>query len=100
MIQSPKRVNADRAQFAWSSSGPVNIALIDDLGCRMLKHSRRYAPLYHDANKKLTNWWGKQNAAPLKFDPKLSEVAFSVFPNFDKCRPEIADDVIFGEAVD
>ena len=23
-------------------------------------------------NKMLTNWWGMQNAAPLKFDPKPS----------------------------
>ena len=27
-------------------------------------------------NKKPTNWWGRQNAAPLKFDPKPSEAAF------------------------
>ena len=28
-------------------------------------------------NKVSTNWWGRQNAAPLKFDPKPSEAAFS-----------------------
>ena len=30
--------------------------------------------------KKPTNWWGRQNATPLKFDPNLSnaQVAFSV----------------------
>ena len=47
------------------------------------------------------NGWARQNAAPLKFDPKPSEVAFSeVFPNFDKCRAEILGDVISGMAID
>ena len=46
-------------------------------------------------------WWGRQNAAPLKFDPKPSEAAFSaVFSNFDKCRLEIAGDVMSDVAVD
>ena len=46
-------------------------------------------------NKKPSNWWGRQNAAPLKFDPKLSKAVFlAVFSNFDKCRPEVADEVI------
>ena len=44
-----------------------------------------------------TNWRSRQNAAPLKFDLKLSEAASSdVLWNFDKCRPEVADDVISG----
>ena len=30
-------------------------------------------------NKKPTNWWGRQNATPLKFDPKLLEAAFSKY---------------------
>ena len=48
------------------------------------------------SNKVANNWLGRQNAAPLKFDPKLSDTAFSaVFSNFDKCRQEVADDVIF-----
>ena len=49
-----------------------------------------------------TMWWGTQNAAPLKLDPKPSEAAFSaVFLKFDnKYRSEIAGDVISGEAVD
>ena len=35
-----------------------------------------------DSNKMLTNWWDRQNAATLKFDPKPSEAAFSaVFRN-------------------
>ena len=52
-------------------------------------------------NKKPTNWWGMQNAAPLKFDPKPSDATFSaVFSNFKKCRPEVANDVISGVAVD
>ena len=28
-------------------------------------------------NKKPTNWWGRQNATALKFDPKQSELVFS-----------------------
>ena len=52
-------------------------------------------------NKKPTNWWGRKNAAPLKFDPKSSEAEFSVFfSNFDKYQPEVAGDVISGVAVD
>ena len=40
-----------------------------------------------NSNKKPTSWWGRQNAAPLKFNPKLSEAAFwTVFSNFHKCR--------------
>ena len=43
----------------------------------------------------------KNNAAPLKFDPKRLEVAFSaVFPNFYKCRPEVAGDDIPGVAIE
>ena len=34
----------------------------------------------------------------LKFDPKLSEAAFSVvFSNCENCRPEIGDDVILSD---
>ena len=53
-------------------------------------------------NKKSTNWWGRQNAAPLKFDKKLLEIAFSpvFFSNFDHCRPQVAEDIIFGVAVE
>ena len=43
-------------------------------------------------NKMPTNWWGKQNAVPLKFDPKPPESAFFpvfCFYNFDKCRLEV-----------
>ena len=48
-------------------------------------------------NKKPINCWGRQNATPLKFDLKPSEAVFSaVFPNFDKCRPEVAGDVVSG----
>ena len=32
---------------------------------------------YGQNNKKFTSWWGRQNAMPLKFYTKLSEVAFS-----------------------
>ena len=30
-----------------------------------------------EVNNMLTNWWDRQNAAPLKFDPLPSEAAFS-----------------------
>ena len=44
---------------------------------------------------------GKQNTAPLTFDPKLSEAAFSaVFLNFDLYRPDVTDDVVTGVAVE
>ena len=34
-------------------------------------------------------------ALPIKFEPKLSEAALSAtFSNFDKCRSEVAGDVI------
>ena len=37
---------------------------------------------------------------PLKFDLKLSEVAFSaIFKKFDKCRMEVAGDVISDSSV-
>ena len=36
-----------------------------------------YQKVLQIINKTSTNWWGRQNAAPLKFDPKSSEVAFS-----------------------
>ena len=52
-------------------------------------------------NKKTTKWWGRQNTAPLKFELKPSEATFSaVFPNLDIFRPEVADDVISGVAMD
>ena len=39
-------------------------------------------------NKKPTNWWGKKNAAPLKFSPKPSEAPFwTICSKFHKCRP-------------
>ena len=50
-------------------------------------------------NKKPTNWWGRQNAAPLKFDRR--QAAFSaVFSNFEKCRPDAADDPMSGLAAE
>ena len=46
----------------------------------------------------LSNWF---SAAPLKFNPKQSEAAFwAVSSNFGKYRPEVADDVISGLAID
>ena len=48
-----------------------------------------------------TDCWVRQNDAPLKFDTKPSEAAFSaVFLNFDKCRPKVAHDFISSLAVD
>ena len=41
-----------------------------------------------------------KNAAPLKFAPNRRRRHMrSFFSNFDKCRPEVADDVISGVAV-
>ena len=52
---------------------------------------------YHRTNKTPTNWWGRQNAAPLKFDPEPSEAGYSAFlGNSDKCQREAACDVISG----
>ena len=55
-------------------------------------------------NKKPTYWWGtgeRLKAVKLKFDQKPQEAAFSaVSSNFEKCRREVADDVISGLAVD
>ena len=44
------------------------------------------------------NWF---SAAPLKFDPKPSEAIYAaILSNFEKCRPEVADNVIADVAVD
>ena len=40
---------------------------------------------------------GQENAKQLKFNPRLSKVAFS---NFNKCRPDVAGNVISDVAVD
>ena len=56
-------------------------------------------------NKKaffLPNWWGRKNAAPLKFFPNRRRRYFRpFFSNFDKYRLEVgaADDVISGVTV-
>ena len=45
--------------------------------------------------------WARQNAVPLKLDPKPSTAAFSVvFFNSDDCRLEVASDVTSVVAVD
>ena len=45
--------------------------------------------------------WARQSAAPLKFEPKLSEGAFTaVSSNSSKCRQEVASDVISDIAVE
>ena len=55
---------------------------------------------FKNINNTPAYWWGKQNAARLKFDPKPSEAIFSaVFSHFDKCRSEVAGDVISSAAV-
>ena len=58
---------------------------------------------HHDhLYRKSINWWGRQNAAPLKFDrPKaVGGGIFDCFSNFNIYRPEFADDVITGKAVE
>ena len=53
------------------------------------------------ANKKSSNWWGRQNAAPLTFDPMPSQMDFGrFFSNLDKYRLKFAGCVISGEAID
>ena len=45
--------------------------------------------------------WARQNAVPLKFDPKKSEAAFlAVLFNFDECLPEVVGDVTFSMDAD
>ena len=46
-------------------------------------------------NKKPTNWWGRHNAATLKFHSKQQEAAFSTVFR-DNFRPEVVGDVISG----
>ena len=46
-----------------------------------------------------TNWWGRQNAVPLRFDPKPLEAVFSAVFELNKCRAEAAGDVISGKFV-
>ena len=49
----------------------------------------------------LNNWWGRQNAAPLKFDSKTSEAAFfGRFSKFDKCQSAIAGEVKSSVVID
>ena len=47
-------------------------------------------------NKKPTNWWGRQNAKP----KALGGGIFGRFLNIDKCRSEVAGDVISHVALD
>ena len=81
-----------------------------DNTCRTVRHEQNISH-YNDYNnidrsfylkdKTHTNWWGRQNAAPLKFDPKPSEATFSgVIWNCDKCQPKLADNVISSVPVD
>ena len=57
-----------------------NWSTAEELGCKAVASAM--------SNKKPTNWWGRENAAPLKFDPKQYEAAlWTVFSNFHKCRP-------------
>ena len=65
-----------------------------------LKQPNGFRPENWKSNKMTTNWWGRQNAASLKFDPKPSDAAFrSFFSNFGKCRSKVAGDIISGVAV-
>ena len=45
-------------------------------------------------NKKPTNWWDRQNAAPLKVDPKQSEAAFWTVLELPSMPTGVADVVI------
>ena len=49
-------------------------------------HIKQKRPTGVTPNKKPTNWWGRQNAAPPKFDSNQYEAAlWTVFSNFHKC---------------
>ena len=52
-------------------------------------------------NKKPTNWWCRQKAAPLKFDIKPSETVFLLFCQISRNadRKKVADDVISSVAI-
>ena len=43
--------------------------------------------------------WARQNAAPLKFDPKPSNAAFLGLFSDERCRSEVTGDVISGMAI-
>ena len=49
-----------------------------------------------------TNWWGRQNAAPVKKRPKAvgGGIFSCLFSNVNKCRSEADADVIYDVAVD
>ena len=66
---------------------------------QFIKHKSIY--MSDNCNKKLTNWRGRQNAVPLKFDPKSSDAEFfdHVF-ELVKHRLEVAGEVISGVAED
>ena len=52
-------------------------------------------------NKKPTNWRGNGKTKRHKIRPKaIGSGTFGRFPNFDKCRSEVAGDVIPGGTVD
>ena len=53
-----------------------------------------------ELDKKPTNWWGRQNVEPLEFIPNCRRRHFrSFYSNFDKYRPQVADDLISSMAV-
>ena len=56
--------------------------------------------MYVTKHKKPTNWWGRQNAVPLKFDSKQSEAAFSTVFFLDNSRPEVVGHVISSVAAE
>ena len=52
-------------------------------------------------NKKPTNWLGQAKRRATKIRPEAVGGGFSaVYSSFDKCRPEVAGDVISGVAAD
>ena len=52
-------------------------------------------------NKKPTSWWGRQKRCVTKI--RYKAVGVELFDrflyNFEKCRPEVANDAIYGLAI-
>ena len=55
---------------------------------------------YSNFNKNPTNWSDQARRHATKIRPDAVGGIFGHFPNFDKCRPEKAGDVIAGVAVE
>ena len=85
-----------RPEIAGGVISDQNVKTIE--GYVMLNFEAASISSFPENNKMPTNWFGRQNAASLKFDPKPSN-AVGRFSNFGKCRSKVAGDVISDVAV-